>query len=170
MNFFYRVATVTSASAAASVPIGVCVAATSWAEASVKITRMTLTIKLGRNWSSFQLASSAPPLSVTGSAISLSARIPRDALFLGPKYVSEYTLPLLYTSCCRAADVTKARFPTDAHLYRPAKALGGERSATHTQIHPARSWPTAASAILPGFEPGMTGVLSEMDRNQRLHH
>ena len=36
---------------------------------------MTLTIKLDRNWSSFQLANSAPPLSVTDSAIAPSARI-----------------------------------------------------------------------------------------------
>ena len=36
---------------------------------------MTLTIKLDRNWSSFQLANSAPPLSVTGSAIAPSARM-----------------------------------------------------------------------------------------------
>ena len=36
---------------------------------------MTLTVKLDRNWSSFQLANSAPPLSVTGSAIAPSARM-----------------------------------------------------------------------------------------------
>ena len=46
-----------------------------WAEARIKIARMTLTIKLDRNWSSFQLANSAPPLSVTGSAIAPSARM-----------------------------------------------------------------------------------------------
>ena len=46
-----------------------------WAEALVKIARMTLTIKLDRNWSSFQLANSAPPLSVTDSAIAPSARM-----------------------------------------------------------------------------------------------
>ena len=46
-----------------------------WAEAHEKIARMTLTIKLDRNWSSFQLANSAPPLSVTDSAIAPSARI-----------------------------------------------------------------------------------------------
>ena len=40
-----------------------------WAEAPLKIARMTLTIKLDGNWSSFQLANSAPPLSVTNSAI-----------------------------------------------------------------------------------------------------
>ena len=47
----------------------------SWAEARVKIARMTLTIKLAGNWSSFQLANSAPPLSVTDSAIAPSARM-----------------------------------------------------------------------------------------------
>ena len=47
----------------------------SWAEARVKIARMTLTIKLDGNWSSFQLANSAPPLSVTDSAIAPSARM-----------------------------------------------------------------------------------------------
>ena len=36
---------------------------------------MTLTIKPDGNWSSFQLANSAPPLSVTGSAIAPSARM-----------------------------------------------------------------------------------------------
>ena len=40
-----------------------------WAEARIKIARMTLTIKLDGNWSSFQLANSTPPLSVTDSAI-----------------------------------------------------------------------------------------------------
>ena len=43
--------------------------AASWAEARVKIARVTLTIKLDGNWSSFQLANSAPPLSVTDSVI-----------------------------------------------------------------------------------------------------
>jgi hypothetical protein len=48
---------------------------TCWAEAPEKIARMTLTIKLDGNWSSFQLANSAPPLSVTDSAIAPSARM-----------------------------------------------------------------------------------------------
>lgn len=46
-----------------------------WAEARLKIARMTLTIKLDGNWSSFQLANSAPPLSVTDSALAPSARM-----------------------------------------------------------------------------------------------
>ena len=53
-----------------------------WAEAPIKIARMTLTIKLDRNWSSFQLANSAPPLSVTDSAIAPSARMRRLARLL----------------------------------------------------------------------------------------
>ena len=47
-----------------------------WAEALLKIARMTLTIKRDGNWSSFQLANSALPLSVTSSAIAPSARMP----------------------------------------------------------------------------------------------
>ena len=46
-----------------------------WAFAHIKIGRMALTTKLHRNWSSFQLANSTPPLSVTGSAIAPSARM-----------------------------------------------------------------------------------------------
>ena len=46
---------------------------------------MTLTIKLDRNWSSFQLANSAPPLSVTDSAIAPSARICHNAFRTGWK-------------------------------------------------------------------------------------
>ena len=46
-----------------------------WAEALLKIARMTLTIKRDGNWSSFQLANSALPLSVTSSAIAPSARM-----------------------------------------------------------------------------------------------
>jgi hypothetical protein len=48
-----------------------------WAEARIKIARMTLTIKLDRNWSSFQLANSATPLSVTDIPIAPSARMRR---------------------------------------------------------------------------------------------
>jgi len=51
-----------------------------WAEALLKIARMTLTIKRDGNWSSFQLANSAPPLSVTDSAIAPSARMTSDAV------------------------------------------------------------------------------------------
>ena len=57
-----------------------------WAEARIKIARMTLTIKLDGNWSSFQLANSAPPLSVTDSAIAPSARIRRISAIIS-KYI-----------------------------------------------------------------------------------
>ena len=53
----------------------------SWAEARIKITRITLTIKRDRNWSSFQLASNTPPLSVTGSVIAPSARMLFNSAF-----------------------------------------------------------------------------------------
>ena len=51
----------------------------------MKIARMTLTIKLDGNWSSFQVANSAPPLSVTDSAMAPSARIPEAESFLWSK-------------------------------------------------------------------------------------
>ena len=59
----------------------------SWAEAHEKIARMTLTIKLDRNWSSFQLANSAPPLSVTDSAIAPSARMQDCGVALLPAII-----------------------------------------------------------------------------------
>ena len=46
-----------------------------WADARVKIARMTLTIKLDRNWNSFQRANSAPPTSATDRDIVPSARM-----------------------------------------------------------------------------------------------
>ena len=55
---------------------GGAVATCCWAEAPLKIARMTLTIKLDGNWSSFQLANSAPPLCVTDNAIAPSASMP----------------------------------------------------------------------------------------------
>ena len=48
---------------------------------------MTLTIKLDRNWSSFQLANSAPPLSVTDSAIAPSARMALDRRTAKPVFL-----------------------------------------------------------------------------------
>ena len=40
-----------------------------------KIARLTLTIKLDGNWNSFEVANSAPPLSVADRAIAPSARM-----------------------------------------------------------------------------------------------
>ena len=62
--------------------------AVSWAEAPVKIARMTLTIKLDGNWSSFQLANNTSPLSVTDSIIAPSARM-----------FSRFTFPLTFAHC-----------------------------------------------------------------------
>ena len=59
-----------------------------WAEARLKIARMTLTIKLDGNWSSFQLANSAPPLSVTDSALAPSARMHSKRGAEGATFVS----------------------------------------------------------------------------------
>ena len=57
-----------------------CATCPSWAEARIKIARMTLTVKLNRNWSSFQLANCTPPLSVTGSTIAPSTRMREEVL------------------------------------------------------------------------------------------
>ena len=46
----------------------------------------TLTIKLDGNWNSFQLANSAPPLSVTDSAIAPSARINLISGYFGGEF------------------------------------------------------------------------------------
>ena len=60
-----------------------------WAEAPIKIARMTLTIKLDGNWSSFQLANSTPPLSVTDSAIAPSARMHLQATRPKPRSTTQ---------------------------------------------------------------------------------
>ena len=60
-----------------------------WAEAPIKIARMTLTIKLDGNWTSFQLANSTPPLSVTDSAIAPSARMHLQATRPKPRSTTQ---------------------------------------------------------------------------------
>ena len=47
-----------------------------WARAHLKIASLTLMANLDRNWSSFQLAKSTFPLSVTDNANAPSARMP----------------------------------------------------------------------------------------------
>ena len=74
-----------------------------WAEALLKIARMTLTIKLDGNWSSFQLANSAPPLSVTDSALAPSARIVNEW--------SDNTELILAQSLTHAKDLDKSIEP-----------------------------------------------------------
>ena len=64
-----------------------------WAEAPIKIARMTLTAKLDGNWSSFQLANSAPPLSVTGGATAPSARMLRQVWRSPPSFSLSQWVP-----------------------------------------------------------------------------
>ncbi len=90
----------------------------SWAEALIKIARMTLTIKLDGNWSSFQLANSAPPLSVTGSAIAPSARMGTLSRLCG----SPAPAP---TS--QSIEAAISRFPTSCHGRRYVRRYAGER-------------------------------------------
>ena len=78
---------------------------------------MTLTIKLDRNWSSFQLANSAPPLSVTGSAIAPSARMQK-------KEAAFTALEQRYQTCCLGA---------------VPRAKCGNRSRDHERTFWARS-------------------------------
>ena len=71
-----------------------------WAEAPIKIARMTLTIKLDGNWSSFQLANSTPPLSVTDSAIAPSARMRAFATNPSHSYQVLHQVNAMYGSTC----------------------------------------------------------------------
>ena len=89
----------------------------SWAEAPIKIARMTLTIKLDGNWSSFQLANNTPPLSVTGSVIAPSARMHSKAS--SPKRRG-YTGP---TQCFgwHGPDGPKSRGEAQKHLSAPLR-------------------------------------------------
>ena len=82
-----------------------------WAEARIKIARMTLTIKLDGNWSSFQLANCAPPLGVTDSAIAPSARMP--LLLQGPRV----KLTKKRGTCLSSCFGSKASL--DTHLHHP---------------------------------------------------
>ena len=70
-----------------------------WAEARIKIARMTLTIKLDGNWSSFQLANNTPPLSVTGSVIAPSARMAKQAHQTWPLQGSNSSFDFLFGYC-----------------------------------------------------------------------
>ena len=96
----------------------------SWAEAPIKIARMTLTIKLDRNWSSFQLANNTPPLSVTGSVIAPSARMHHDRA----------------VSCDRNFLTFASPWPLLSRLRGSGQNLGlwaqlGASARTHTYIH-----------------------------------
>ena len=98
-----------------------------WAEAPIKIARMTLTIKLDGNWSSFQLANNTPPLSVTGSVIAPSARI--SALVQGsPHNKSTRSNPVL--SSAAATGVAFAALPSNSAA---GQASGPEETCIATR-------------------------------------
>ena len=97
---------------------------------------MTLTIKLDRNWRSFQLANSAPPLSVTDSAIAPSARMSRT-----PRHTQQ---PHQHTP-------EQVLVAVHAHA-RPTPPLGGgEHRALHSRGAPHRiiEWRAAARCAWP---------------------
>ena len=87
-----------------------------WAEAPIKIARMTLTIKLDGNWSSFQLANSTPPLSVTDSAIAPSARMP--ACWVGNQIATKEANSDIINARCWSANPPAARLAVQL-LTRP---------------------------------------------------
>ena len=91
---------------------------------------MALTIKLDRNWSSFQLANSAPPLSVTDSAIAPSARIQWHRVHQAPEFKNIGLGALLASSVLRAG-----------------LGVPQELTAEHTPVHflrgPNPPWPRA---------------------------
>ena len=111
-----------------------------WAEARVKITRMTLTIKLDRNWSSFQLANSAPPLSVTGSAIAPSARMLRNGWFLDAGLAPDCALSLPCTWRARALGFARlcANFLAGALAWLPVVADGHTASNAPDLFRPPK--------------------------------
>ena len=68
-----------------------------------------LTIKLDGNWSSFQLANSAPPLSVTDSAIAPSARIAiHDLRKIMPSFAY---VPCAFCECRRTVVLLRNTLP-----------------------------------------------------------
>ena len=101
-----------------------CNARDCWAEAREKIAGMTLTIKPDRNWSSFQLANSTPPLSVTGSAIAPSARIPN------------YTRTRFYLAMCA---VLPARGLSKRVANHTTRATTSKRRRRKIPMHRARN-------------------------------
>ena len=86
-----------------------------WAEAPIKIARMTLTIKLDGNWSSFQLANNTPPLSVTGSVIAPSARM-RAYERCGPISATNAASRCFILTCASRAVQIHKQFHTEASM------------------------------------------------------
>lgn len=122
-----------------------------WAEAPIKIARMTLTIKLDRNWSSFQLANSAPPLSVTDSAIAPSARM-QEACALSQRLSWGRKRVLLSNPCVwqtySAAipePVTLVRLLSEGHVMLPRRVRCTQQCAMLGQ----RVWAFEQALLTP---------------------
>ena len=93
---------------------------------------MTLTIKLDRNWNSFQLANSAPPLSVTDSAIAPSARMVIQATRKNMPQLC-IALRLFFFGCAAmiSSEIT-------LRLPKPWRAAAVDSDATLSQLQPAQ--------------------------------
>ena len=125
-----------------------------WAEAPVKIARMTLTIKLDGNWSSFQLANNTPPLSVTGSVIAPSARIISVHAFHWAGAHNQRAVPFPAATCsqfplhgcllhaCMPAACQHCHMRSDGPLSRIAPQMSFHQRQ-------AMSWPFVSWAMKP---------------------
>ena len=71
-----------------------------WAGAHITFARRTLTIQLDRNWNSFQASSSAPPLSVTDSAVAPSAGMPVNCEARLHAYAQLLIVQKPHMECC----------------------------------------------------------------------
>ena len=119
-----------------------------WAEAPIKIARMTLTIKLDGNWSSFQLANNTPPLSVTGSVIAPSARIIPMHPFIGHMSRAGVRCYFLRVSSHQHANTVALPHITSTHLILngPLSRIAPQRSFHQRQ---EMSWPFVSWAMKP---------------------
>jgi len=106
-----------------------------WAEAPVKIARMTLTIKLDGNWSSFQLANNTPPLSVTGSVIAPSARIIPIHPFIGA-HAHSYSSELFPASVFTPTSEHSRSVPRPPHYVLPSDRKWTTQPHCSTKVIP----------------------------------
>ena len=106
-----------------------------WAEAPVEIARMTLTIKLDGNWSSFQLANNTPPLSVTGSVIAPSARIIPIHPFIGA-HAHSYSSELFPASVFTPTSEHSRSVPRPPHYVLPSDRKWTTQPHCSTKVIP----------------------------------
>ena len=140
-----------------------------WAEAHIKIARMTLTAKLDGNWNSLQLTNNTPPLGVTGSVIAPSARMRRisrggQAMQIDFQHLlrtcrtpgEQHPLQTGKTSRPSTQETRKVQCRTD-HAQHRSKASWGNT--------PSKTYKTSASAGTP--EPRWVLHLSEGRKSTR---